>query len=573
MSLLQYGSESIQMGRILEYRTTSMLTPDGIDYICTETRLSFQGVVSFDLADGNVADQAEALCQRLRVPRQPLKLYLGTNESDSSLLMLESDAPDLRGGPFCDDASFRQFSGSRTVYITASFRIASHLCSDPPGVMTNRWSMTHTLDDAYYTEQVISGELTINPQKVICADDVRDSCFKQIPRGMQFVRGTFTQAADGLTLNYSIVFKEKYQLPPGPATDVRANYREETNTGGVVIASMSVDVSGPRSATKSDLMKIAAKITLSRFNFFRGVGDTNNRDTFLGGHIEEAMHENHVGLFTRAQKAASITSDDMPAFFDNNIFGRPYPDDAYPDVANKDCKATEVPIWGIVGENQSGIRASFAAWKDACTEAGQPVQESPSNPSNAICGDIPAFAFAYQPPQFAPKPDKLSQQQRENPYDVFEVVVNRRSTTGLYALPLAEPDLTNDQYPEGVTTNTRRPRTTEMVRLHAPTTRKEIRFAIRRSGAWPSIPKPRVQDGETLVKFDYEFTAPQVGADGVTPLYSATGYIVIDGHTNSDWNQDTMFIGKTPITTFTNLDEGKLEPGKFDDALLYPETP
>lgn len=562
MSLVQYGDDTIQMGRIVDYRTTSVKTQDDVDYICTENVVVFQGLVSFDLASGSLVDQAEALCRRLRQPRQTFRLFVGTNENDGDKVILESPAPDFRAGPFCDSASIVNFSGYRTAVITATFRVYTHLCEEPPAVLANRWGMTHTLDDAYYTQRVVSGQMVINPRRVICADDVRENCFRQIPKGMQFVRATFRQSSDGLTLDYNIVIDEKYQLPPNPATRVDAVYREETNTGGVVFATMIVSCEGPKSASKKDLLMVANKIISARFDWVRvdADKDRDGKSYFLGGSIEESLHDNRVTCMVRAQKTGSRQTADSPIQFDNEIFGQAYPE----DIAI-DSKGEEVPVYGIVSDGASGIRAAFAAWKDACTEAGQPIQESPTTVVQGTDGDVPAFQFVYDPISRGEAPeDNISEAQRQAPYEWYEVTVAYKNATGLMAMPLSQ----------GVPVEGDEPRetTVEMVRVHAPTTYKIINWTARRHGQKPEIPKPKLVPGETLLRYNWGAATPEVSANSTTPIYSISGMMVIQSHGAVDHTvEENLFIGTTPITKFKITEEGSLGPGNFTDKILYPE--
>lgn len=557
MSTLQYGTETIRMGRVLSFGVSAEMSEDGIDYICTRYDVEFQGVISLDLpGGGSTTAIAKALSASMTQPRKPIRLYVG----GESQPLLDIAAPDIYGGPVCNHIQFSEFAGTRTAICTASYTARVHDCSDIPRVLTNRWSMTHELDQQYYTKRILQGEMRINPYWKLNADQEREYAFRGVPKGSQMISGSFRQSPDGLRLAYTIIYQEKYQLPPGVATDIQVEYNENSEGGGITYAEMLVDVAGPKTASKAQLLQIANEIIISRFNFRApppaAAAANLERDTLVGGSIREVMHENRVSVMCRVLKGQTTAIAAGGMRLDNRIFGR-----AIPNAPQG--KAAGIPIYG-----NEGIRAVAAPWKmNVCGAIPPALFEN--------AWDLRKFAedFANTPIEYAvgelpaPSDTNISPGQIKAPYRVADIRTKHKKKTGIVPVPQAQKIPKEQAGGGGGSSNEPRDRTGAMIRLRQPMTYRWIRYNLERVGEKPDLPKVTVRAGLTLIKHNFECHAPRLAADGFTPIYTARGSILVAAHGDIDIESEDIEVGIDPTTKFS-WNEGVINPPQFVPGMV-----
>lgn len=107
----------------------------------------------------------------------------------------------------------------------------------------------------------------------------------------------------------------------------------------------------------------------------------------------------------------------------------------------------------------------------------------------------------------------------------------------------------------------------ELIRVHAPVSKKVVIWTVEREGEMPTLPDPTPKsDNEYLADKVFFPSNPQLLADGKTRLYSIAGmftYLLKKPHDPKD---GTMTFGKAP---FDKGDGGAVvSPGSFSQELL-----
>jgi hypothetical protein len=197
--------------------------------------------------------------------------------------VLVVDAPDIAGGPKAEVVSITELEGTRFAYLNCNFIANQSHCATPPAVLSNRWEVRHGLTQNRMTVMTFTGICIVNPARVVNADRAREIVIPPLPAGFLPVRADFNLSSDGRTLRYTIVYEEKYQLPPGPFIQIEASVGNSTSTGGVTQSEIRISGEAPKTVSKALMLQRMSQILLSRFNFAT--------DKLTGANTDESMFE------------------------------------------------------------------------------------------------------------------------------------------------------------------------------------------------------------------------------------------------------------------------------------------
>ncbi|MEK9811221.1 MAG: hypothetical protein VW362_12285, partial [Candidatus Nanopelagicales bacterium] len=131
------------------------------------------------------------------------------------------------------------------------------------GILSNRWSMSDTVDRNFYTTRTITGRLvTINGN--LSSHALRKWVVPRLQPGFRRDSMSFTATNDGLKLDYTIVDKEVAFAAPDPATEWNTQYRVSSNDAKLVDAEIGVYLAGPSDVDKLALTRIAIAVLEAR---------------------------------------------------------------------------------------------------------------------------------------------------------------------------------------------------------------------------------------------------------------------------------------------------------------------
>jgi hypothetical protein len=243
MAFLSYNGVRIdvlpQMGaRTLNVLERAIYSDDGIDYHWHQVIIEVQGIVNpsvIAVTPGATAGNTLwALQNVLKQPRGELTFDISNDRVIQAPPRLNADgtqvtmtaiaqalaagvalpgtlAPcDCDGGPFPEELKIIEVQGTKSALIYFRVRCTINLCNNI--VLTNRWEMTHHIDELHYTTRTINGTLQIRRDLGdflgFKPDDFRSSIVIQCPSDMQRDKVEVHQGSDFGTLEYTVVDRE-----------------------------------------------------------------------------------------------------------------------------------------------------------------------------------------------------------------------------------------------------------------------------------------------------------------------------------------------------------------------------
>lgn len=595
--IVQYGSEVLKACKLNSWDQELVFSEDGVDYQFTRHVIRVTGMLATDLDPATpLKDQIYRLRNTLSCPRLPLTLWLGDDTSDEARppdhgatghesgdegengngvddsgvdkldpdystqggnwtvsalkagetilnnKMLEVPAPDVNAGPRVEGLAIHDIRGTRFAFVSCTFIAHLHACPLVPAILSNRWEVTTSIDEDELTRMTWSGVARVSPYVFTTADECRETLFPPLPAHFKPETREFRLSSDGLTLRYTITYREHYRLPSTPFAKLDVDYVESTDRGAITEAEIRIAGSASKSVSKAAMLQRASQIMLSLANLDP---KAQNKDLLLSATIHSSLTKNQIALNVRVQKSNVANGVGVP--IDNAIFGRPLlgSPDRMPDVGTRGTAMQ---------------KALAAAWKQCCASAGGPASLKLNGTPIQAADDTPqAFKFEDLPP---PSPSQVSPGHQARLYRKAEQNVAYKTVSGLVVMPVAQ------QY-EDASGNVH---TAEVVRLHQPYTRKVIRYQAERYGQHPEIPTPNPSTPGAYVKSTMvEAEAPKLAADLEGYWYSANARheIILDRHL--DATQGDLVGGVNPMYQLP-VEESYIPNSAFRDDLADDPT-
>lgn len=181
-------------------------------------------------------------------------------------------------------------------------------------ILYNRWTETVEIDNCDMSRRVREGKYMIrsnNPNKLL-ADNLRSSlAVLSIPEGFVRESRSYTQAPDGLGLQYRIVDREVYKYPPAPAYEAIGNYIETTtHRGAKRFGEVRLHLKGAKTTPPHRLLQAAMAVAAQKLIISGAKGNTNATGNFRFSLLEYAsinvgMYENTVDIQIKCQLQAN----------------------------------------------------------------------------------------------------------------------------------------------------------------------------------------------------------------------------------------------------------------------------
>jgi hypothetical protein len=444
---------------------------------------------------------------------------------------LESPYSDCNNGPKPQDLSITNVWGSKGYRIEFEIELTRMLCTDPSGyidprnttgaaadarVLNNRWTVSEERDAAFLMTRVVEGKL-VTSHILNWPHAFRYLVLPPLQASFKRESMRFWDSADGLTMQYQIIDKQKYAAPPAPAINWYATYTEScSNAGELQFGEVRVILEGAVETHKHLLFTAAMGVVFARL---KGILRYQNNEqdqaaAFLQQFsVVEHLHENrlevtalvrhnsvdkkYIGL--RLGKIGEDLSWDIPGY-DNSKW--PWPS---PYIAN-------API---------GIFAKY--WQDPCVDIhgipnAIPVTPSNDTKKNEREAQKPYDEIVYPPgTQLPPNlEDRTSATQRGiYPYTLYEIDSEYDEDLGVVCLPTS-----------AVTTVSSDSITSKVLQVHSGTCRRVIHIHAERIGAWPRFPNALKTFVDAngiryfLLRRRLYPTQPTLTADGDTKLFT-----------------------------------------------------
>lgn len=147
----------------------------------------------------------------LRQPRKKLLVW-GFKQNGQPLIWIESpkneNPSDAKNGPIVLGCHVKPGPNSNSFFVAMDIRtwLTPTTTASDRALLSHRWKMTHTEDEAHYLSRTVTGEAVFNLGVLAATnqspDWFRDQLFHPIPLGFQRTLGPIFMSMDGTTLYY-----------------------------------------------------------------------------------------------------------------------------------------------------------------------------------------------------------------------------------------------------------------------------------------------------------------------------------------------------------------------------------
>lgn len=491
--------------------------------------------------------------------------------------------------------------GQHAIKIRFQIKFCVPMCSSPTaaydfkGLMHLRYWMTDAVDCTNWTvTRTTQGRMRfygaipvvngVPTHQLILA---RYFAIPPLQWGFARKRIDLIEDPSGLEAEFKITDQEMHAVAPAPATDWEGHFEVTMPYGGVSCESeCRVTVRGGPATPKWHLLRLASTILDAKLNL---TNQANGNYIPMVTTFSEPLHLNEVTGFARIKNMGQDNFS-TPLFL--NVF-----------QCNRDTWFKPFPPTGPGSLNLAGIApAAFQQYHpghgfQGSSPDGQGIVtftpnsvagllhaalQTPCCPiwlSNNVSGYMPQPSsgggtddtqegtnteIGYVSQSLGAYTNTDSDAQREHLYWNARLTSEYRVSNGLAAFPRAQADSDGN--------------TLSIVRMHAPTWFREVRFEYTRVAEWPQMPKPKEQwtDSQgivhTLVDFKLAPNASGVGADGKTDVRSVAAVLLYAMSRPPDWEDagEKIAVGRLPNRDAKgNLDFQQIDPAK---SFVEPET-
>lgn len=215
---------------------------------------------------------------------------------------------DAQNGPkpqYCNIQLFTNTSFIITYKIIAHYweRLSTAISNVPPTdngtgnmVLFNRWTEAIEIDDKNFSKRIRTGKFMIRSDNYTgqIADEIRSQmAVVGVPYGFLRESSNYTVTPDGLAIQYRIVDKEAFKMPPQPAFKASGRYKESLpGYGAMRHVEVQLKLEGDKNTNQALLLQKAFQICTTKLRM-NGI-TTNFEATPTGGHFVVDMYENIV---------------------------------------------------------------------------------------------------------------------------------------------------------------------------------------------------------------------------------------------------------------------------------------
>ena len=289
MSVVTYNNVSLPYCFITNLRQEVVYDDEGgVDWFCTKFDVEVQSVLNSNYLSliapslvgttTNPVDIMNVIRSSLLKPRRSLSItfngvqLIPAQTAGSGLV-------DVRNGPKPQSCIITQLTNTTflvTYRIVAHYWENNNLTGSSPAVsnqsgnnvLYNRWTETVDIDKQNYTRRTREGKFVIRSDNAsgVIADQLRNQmAVVGVPQGFLRESASYTVSPDGLAIQYRIVDKEQFKMPPSPAFEPNGEYIETSTYKGVHrYAECRVALKGDKVTNQSDLIEKAVQVASSK---------------------------------------------------------------------------------------------------------------------------------------------------------------------------------------------------------------------------------------------------------------------------------------------------------------------
>lgn len=530
MSKLVYNGVSVELLRTLEFDMGTERDPANVDVLWQVYTIRAVGLIVAE--DGNPIANAGAvnidlLKHKLQTPRRPL-LY----EMAGRTLVEVTKGPDAGLGPEPLPAVVKQVT-DEAIFVELGYKVRLVDCLQSPSqrspVVSLRWEQTEGFDQLWYSRLATKGRLIVRADLGQSADSFRALATPDVPLG--FIRQTanYTMNRSGTELDFEFVDQEQYYMPPATARKASGRMMVVVQKGGKRMGQCDVRLEGGyNSPPRNVLMQSALRIAFTKL-VLEGVVNLN----LLEGSFGESLYENAVDVSLKcmlkplAKPVTAPGSSSVPGSANTTL--------ELFKTAGYTPSAGSGGIAPPVRRRIAGLLA--AAFRDPCaasavnsaevnttltTLPGADAKLLPSvsgvgssgSAGSSVAptggGGSGGSGFSLSVVDTLPPTSTPGSVTDSAPYDYYEIEAEYVEDSGRRQLPGTG---TGDDGAKSA-----------FVTVHGGLMRLECTFAARRPGQPPVLPtKESFDPNYTYLGGRLNVGGIEIGADGVTPIYTASG--------------------------------------------------
>lgn len=511
MSSLTYGGLTIDTLKTTSFTQEAVYDPSNVDLLYTKIMISVRGVINAATSPAAPGEPPAQTVVRMRKamlkPRQQLIFTVGAD----TLVRSPADgvSEDPKHGPFpkhCNIISITEAT------FMIDFTVETYIIDTCDGATTpyisNKWEENISIDQDQYTKRTIKGQV------IFRADLINDKVFNNglspdayrstlippnLPLLPNFIRESldFTVQTDGTALQYTIVDKEQYTIPPASMTRFTGEHVVTCTKGAIYLEQISIKAYGNAVTPKSALIANAVSFILGRLNA------AGQKKIIKGGYIKDTLNENVVEV-----KVETFATARQQTIFGLNV--------AQPNnITNLDYvlgnrRSNLQPDPGMAGTAQLAMTV-FSTYLTLCTSAPTlgdvELRNSPTGPTpNSVNTSLSTSAVGSLPSQSTLFTG--GNELQNGIYTTYQIDIDYKLANNTIQMPYMNTNLTR----------------CAIIPLGQSTMVKIVKFRAEKWGEAPSVPAALTTDSNSVCIFA-DFTPSNLDAapDGQTPVYTCRG--------------------------------------------------
>ena len=311
-----YNGQSLGHVKTRRIGQRPQFDPSRTDELFTLVSLEFDSLVYLQPGPGgSPAEQMAALRHVLTVPRRSLLVTVGGKvflNVPAGLDCANGPVPDVFDIHAVADNVFRYTWACEAAVrecqptgVTSSLRTpasAGGAAVDPSAVISNRWTQEESVDDKGYHIITTAGRLIARSDMRVNPAAFR-AAIKPPPRTDCTRQCDFKLQADGLAMDYTIIDKERYLMPPPWAVDAKGTWTSTAqNFGTQWFGEVNVSLTGAKDTPQALLYLTAFSIAQDRMNAGKPLANRKDgRKMVMGGAIRQGLYENTVEVMLKAR--------------------------------------------------------------------------------------------------------------------------------------------------------------------------------------------------------------------------------------------------------------------------------
>lgn len=340
MSLLNYNGITLPYPITTGFSQNVLYDPEGgVDWYCTQFDISVQAILNVNylstifnsaLIGAAAADNAALIMDAIRTtllqPRRTLSfkcngVELIPQQQGVDGTPIGSGTVDAQNGPKPQSCVITQLN---SVTFLINYRIIAHywennnrnnstlaIQNQAGGeVLYNRWTETVDIDNCMYSTRTRSGKFIIRSDNI--SGSMVDAFRTQmavvgVPRGFLRESSSYTVTPDGLGMQYRVVDREVFKMPPTPAYTAEGYYRDQSVKPGAFkrYGEVYVKLRGSKDkylSPQDKLLTAAVIICAKKLGLANDAGRASVAQSMI---LQEAtitigMYDNYVECYMRA---------------------------------------------------------------------------------------------------------------------------------------------------------------------------------------------------------------------------------------------------------------------------------